>query len=175
MTRRHDDYEEVVADALLGLVQAARAFDSSHGNKFITYASEHIRGAILDGFRARSRRKRDDEKRGFEEPIMLNIDDRELGIDPADLLEDTEAEALANLVRPRLWSLVDKLPERYQRLIRRRYVEGIQSKELARLEGISDSRMSQLTRKALNKLVEAAAEENLRFEDFEPLLTATGS
>jgi len=47
------DYDELAGDGLLGLIEAVDRFDPSHGVLFKTYAEQRIRGAILDGIRAR--------------------------------------------------------------------------------------------------------------------------
>ena len=47
------DYDDLVGDGILGLMEAIDRFDPAHGVQFKTYAESRIRGAILDGVRAR--------------------------------------------------------------------------------------------------------------------------
>jgi RNA polymerase sigma factor for flagellar operon FliA len=47
------DYDDLVGDGLLGLMEAVDRFDPSHNVRFKTYAESRIRGSILDGVRAR--------------------------------------------------------------------------------------------------------------------------
>ncbi|MBP7146481.1 MAG: FliA/WhiG family RNA polymerase sigma factor [Acidobacteria bacterium] len=47
------DFDDLVGDGLLGLIEAVDRFDPSHNVQFKTYAESRIRGAILDGVRAR--------------------------------------------------------------------------------------------------------------------------
>ncbi len=47
------DYDDLVGDGILGLIDAIERFDPSHNVQFKTYAESRIRGAILDGVRAR--------------------------------------------------------------------------------------------------------------------------
>lgn len=47
------DYDDLVGDGLLGLIEAIDRFDPSHNVRFKTYAESRIRGAILDGVRGR--------------------------------------------------------------------------------------------------------------------------
>ena len=47
------DFDDLVGDGLLGLMEAVDRFDPSHNVRFKTYAESRIRGAILDGVRAR--------------------------------------------------------------------------------------------------------------------------
>ncbi len=47
------DYDDLVGDGILGLMEAIDRFDPAHGVQFKTYAESRIRGAILDGVRGR--------------------------------------------------------------------------------------------------------------------------
>lgn len=47
----HIDYDDLVSDGYIGLMDAIRKYDSSYGYKFETYASFRIRGEILDRLR----------------------------------------------------------------------------------------------------------------------------
>ena len=47
------DFDDLVGDGLLGLMEAVDRFDPSHNVRFKTYAESRIRGAILDGVRGR--------------------------------------------------------------------------------------------------------------------------
>lgn len=47
----HVEYEELVAFGQVGLAEAAKAFDTSRGVSFTTFAHYRIRGAIFDGLR----------------------------------------------------------------------------------------------------------------------------
>jgi RNA polymerase sigma factor for flagellar operon FliA len=51
---RHVDQGDLHSAGLLGLVQAARAFDASRGVPFKRYANTRVRGAIVDELRSRS-------------------------------------------------------------------------------------------------------------------------
>ncbi len=44
--------EDLIQTGMLGLLDAMQRFDASQGAQFETYASQRIRGAILDGLRA---------------------------------------------------------------------------------------------------------------------------
>jgi RNA polymerase sigma factor for flagellar operon FliA len=47
------DFDDLVGDGILGLMEAIDRFDPAHGVLFKTYAESRIRGAILDGVRSR--------------------------------------------------------------------------------------------------------------------------
>ena len=50
----HVTYDDLYSAGTLGLVTAARDFDTSRGVEFSTYAYRRVRGSILDDLRARS-------------------------------------------------------------------------------------------------------------------------
>jgi RNA polymerase sigma factor for flagellar operon FliA len=47
----HIDYDDLVSDGYIGLIDAIERYDSSYGYKFETYASFRIRGEIIDKLR----------------------------------------------------------------------------------------------------------------------------
>jgi len=47
----HIDYDDLVSDGFIGLMDAITKYDSSYGYKFETYASFRIRGEIFDRLR----------------------------------------------------------------------------------------------------------------------------
>lgn len=51
---RHVDHGELHSAGYLGLVQAAKSYDPSHGVPFRRYANTRIRGAVMDELRNRS-------------------------------------------------------------------------------------------------------------------------
>lgn len=154
-----DDYEETVADGMLGLVQAAQRFDPNHGAKFTTYAASRIQGAMTDGKRERdplSRRDRTrDDARGDEmrsraagavslnAPVVVDdggecdlsavIADPEAP-DPLDVLLAREAHDTRRKV---LAEAVAKLPDRQRNVIARRYYMDHNGRQVAEAIGIS--------------------------------------
>lgn len=55
----HLDFDDLVAAANMGLVNAATRFDPSQGTKFEAFAEPRIRGAILDSIRSQDTLSRD--------------------------------------------------------------------------------------------------------------------
>ena len=49
LTTNSEDFKDAMQDAYFGLVEAANTYDESRGVKFITYASYHIKAAMLKG------------------------------------------------------------------------------------------------------------------------------
>lgn len=72
--RRYQDREEILSDALMGLVKAASAWQSEKGVPFKSYASLKILGAIKDGLRKREREK---NKKIVSLDVFLKFEQRE--------------------------------------------------------------------------------------------------
>jgi RNA polymerase sigma factor for flagellar operon FliA len=92
------DFDDLVGDGLLGLIEAVDRFDPGHEVRFKTYAESRIRGAILDGVRGRdwaprsmrrAARKLDDAIAAVERRTQDAATDEaiadELGIDENEL------------------------------------------------------------------------------------------
>lgn len=80
----HIDYDDLVSDGYIGLMDAIRKYDSSYGFKFETYASFRIRGEIIDKLRQfdwapRSLRSKNREIDSAAEKLSI-----ELGREPTD-------------------------------------------------------------------------------------------
>ncbi len=195
------DYEDLVHQGLLGLIDAVDRFDPHQGASFSTYASMRIRGKILDYLRAsdwmsRSARQRvrsiqkaisnlwlelgrepEEEEiasslgisaaevqAGLRDSdrIMLSLDSvvevdqdgegslyecvrDEKQADPADLLlEEDQKEHLISALK--------KLSEREQQILALYYYENLTLKDIGKVLGITESRVSQLHSRAIMNL-----------------------
>jgi RNA polymerase sigma factor for flagellar operon FliA len=88
---RFVDREELVSAGMLGLTQAARGFDPSHGVSFQAFARVRIRGAILDELRHRDQLSRGARRRANHVSSVTTRLQAELGRCPSD------AEVAANM------------------------------------------------------------------------------
>lgn len=96
---RRADRGELTSDAYLGLLDAIERFEPGRELKFITFAQQRIRGAIVDGLRSRRAATRQDISRyeGVEawleraaqaagRPVGLNEAALSIGLDPRDVV-----------------------------------------------------------------------------------------
>lgn len=67
-----ESFDDVHADAMVGLWDAARRWDRSKGS-FATFAGHRIRGAIADGRRSRDPLNRAARQRGDQVPLSLDL------------------------------------------------------------------------------------------------------
>jgi RNA polymerase sigma factor for flagellar operon FliA len=80
----HVELDDLVQAGALGLIDAARKYDSRKGVEFKTYAKYRIRGAILDGLRQVDTASRDARKRQKQIEQVTRELAYELGRSPND-------------------------------------------------------------------------------------------
>jgi RNA polymerase sigma factor for flagellar operon FliA len=195
-------YEDLIGQAVIGLIEAVDSFDPSRGVKFETYACHRIRGAVMDMLREmdlmpRSLRKKERELKSADGELRGRLGREptgeelaaELGISPGELARlhsslrlqemqslnevvansqgelveamelvadgsaaSPEAETEQEAEREILVGAIEELPEKERRVIGLYYQEGLTMKEIARVLGVSESRVCQLHGRALSKL-----------------------
>lgn len=94
---RHVHRDDLVSAAMVGLAQAARAFDPDRGIRFDRYASTRIRGALLDELRqcdwaSRSVRAKARKVAGASEQLTLELGRTPTPSEVADRLGCTVSE-----------------------------------------------------------------------------------
>lgn len=150
--------EDVRGDAILGLVEAAAYYDPHRPEPFEGFAPQRIRGAIQDGLRRGDivpRRKRTEinKSRATDNPLpspkmvgaeALNTVARE------DRNPEEEADRNQRILMVR--KAVAKLPARLQQLLDLYLVEGKTLDEVGKILRVSESRISQLYKRAVTLL-----------------------
>lgn len=149
------DIEDLISVGTIGLIKAINSYDNSKKIKLATYAARCIENEILMYLRKNNKVK---NNISLDEPLnvdwegnMLLLSDI-LGTDPEEVFYDAEksveTEALAKCA--------NKLPERERQIIKMRFgilgIEKRTQKEIADIMGISQSYISRLEKKVLNKL-----------------------
>lgn len=204
------ELDDLIHDGVLGLIDAVNRFDPSRGIQFRTFASNRIRGSILDALRAmdwvsRGGRRRTRELRRAEEelrqelgrdPSRAELGER-VGLNPDELaarqteaseervvsldelrslsegapeapgarLHDPSADVNEQVMRGRrkelLLEALKTLSERDQLVLSLYYFEDLNIKEIARVLGVSEPRVSQIHTRCRARLKEHLA----RFEE----------
>jgi len=198
----HLDQEDLVSYGIFGLMEAVKKYDPGKGVRFETYASQRIRGAIIDALRQEQwvPRSVTDKLKEFQR-VLQKFEDRgvydvpesklaeEMGISVEEIrtlmteinrmavtsLEDffrsgdfetmTVAETLSDPKSPNplskvlekefreyLIKAVDELPEKDRLVISLYYYEELTLREIGKILGVSESRISQLHARAITKL-----------------------
>jgi RNA polymerase primary sigma factor len=163
IAKRHvgpsQNFFELVSDGNMSLMRAVEKFDYARGNKFSTYAS----WALMKNF-ARTipdeHRHHDRFRTSHDELFTATKDDR------ADPLEE---EAVQNQREVQVDKILERLDEREQRIIIRRFglrrgQEPLTLKQVGAEMGVTKERVRQLEARALTKLRKAAEEDRIEVQ-----------
>lgn len=146
--------EDLISIGSIGLIKAVNTFKRDKNIKLVTYASRCIENEILMFLRKKSRRK---VEVSFDEPLNIDYDGNELllsdilGTD--DDLVTKEFEKQEN--KRELMEAMETLKERERQILQMRYgigQEELTQKDIARKLGISQSYISRLEKKIIEKL-----------------------
>jgi RNA polymerase primary sigma factor/RNA polymerase sigma factor len=160
IAKRHvgpsQNFFELVSDGNMSLMRAVEKFDYARGNKFSTYAS----WALMKNF-ARTipdeHRHQDRFRTSLDEMFTATKDDR------ADPLEE---ETVQNQREAQVEKILERLDEREQRIIIRRFglrrgQEPLTLKQVGAEMGVTKERVRQIEARALTKLRKAAEEDRI--------------
>lgn len=147
--------EDLISIGTIGLMKAVRTFDPNKNIKLATYASRCIENEILMHLRKISNSK---TEVSFDDPLSVDWDGNELllrdvlGSEPDEISKNVEYEDEKRL----LCDVVDALPEKEKNLMNKRFGLGGEQehtqKQLADLLGISQSYISRLEKRILQKI-----------------------
>ncbi len=147
--------EDLVSIGTIGLMKAVKTFNPDKNIKLATYASRCIENEILMHLRKVNNMK---SEMSFDEPLSVDWDGNELtlrdvlGTEPDDVYETLEYDDEKRL----LLDIVNSLPKKERELMVMRFgLEGGKShtqKQLADSLGISQSYISRLEKRILNKI-----------------------
>lgn len=161
--------EDLVAEGVLGLFEAASRFDPAHGVKFSTYASWWILKRMRESLGANAsivripRYRRDDgSSRPYIRDVSLEEPARVGGtLSLHDVLAESsiprpDDELVREDGRRRLERLLESLPARHREVLVRRFgLDGRRPEPLAALAaefGLSRERIHQIEREAIERL-----------------------
>lgn len=178
------DRDDLISAGSVGLLQAVERFDPEQGHRLSTFAVRRIRGAILDEIRRlspisrsalRTQRRmtaaRDRLEQRLGRPARAAEVARELGIEEERYLaaeadphqtvplsadmpapESDEEETPAWLAEE-----LTRISPSQRKVIALSYCDGLKGRVIAKLLGVTESRVSQIRRRALARLRDASA------------------
>lgn len=149
------DIEDLISIGSVGLIKAVNSYKPDKNIKVATYASRCIENEILMYLRKISKQKREVS---FDEPLNVDSEGNELNL--TDLVaceKEMPQESLENTAEKKiLWSIINKLPTREKEIMVMRFGlygdDEKTQKEVADDMGISQSYISRLEKKILNRI-----------------------
>lgn len=146
--------EDLISIGSIGLIKAVKTFKRDKNIKLVTYASRCIENEILMFLRKKSKRK---FEVSFDEPLNVDYDGNELLL--SDILGTPDnlvtKEVERNEDKRVLYQAIGCLKERERLILQMRYgIEHVEltQKDIAKELGISQSYISRLEKRILNKL-----------------------
>ena len=174
------EVDDLIQVGMIGLTEALARYEPSQGVQFETFASQRIRGAMLDELREGdwlSRGSKESEiaaelgvpladyqqmlsrVRGAQlvylEDMSGKGDDEDHFLDrylPADAQSDPQSLLGDQRMRSALVDAINKLPEREQYVMSMYYEHDMNLKEIAAVLGVTESRISQLHSPSIARL-----------------------
>lgn len=149
------ELEDLISIGAIGLIKAVQTYKYDKNIKLATYASRCIENEILMQIRKMSKIK---GEVSIDEPLNFDADGNELLL--SDILY-TEADSVsknldASIEKQLLWEAIKRLNEREQEIMILRFglsgKEEKTQKEVADLMGISQSYISRIEKKILDRL-----------------------
>lgn len=151
-----------------GLMDAIDKFRPEMGNRFETYGSVRIRGAMSDGIRKMSWLPRGAENRSSRVietvvPVDFQAARTSVGVRLQDCLSDRTAGTpfdglMLEADHDEVAAAIRDLPDRERNVVFEHYYAQKQLKEIGRDMGVTESRVCQLHRRALRMLQGALGE-----------------
>ena len=149
------DMEELVSVGTMGLIKAVRSYNGDKKIKLATYASRCIENEILMYLRKMIKTR---NEVSLDEPLNVDWEGNKLllsdvlGTDGGEVYKEMEADVEKNILR----EILSKLDERDRAIICMRYglygVKERTQKEIADMMNISQSYISRLEKKIIDKL-----------------------
>lgn len=146
--------EDLISIGSIGLIKAVNTFKRDKGIKLVTYASRCIENEILMHLRKKNRRKLEVS---FDEPLNVDYDGNELLL--SDIIGTSPDLVTSEFTRKEeqreLMLALNSLKQRERLIMQMRYGiahEELTQKDIATILGISQSYISRLEKKIIQKL-----------------------
>lgn len=153
------DFDDIISIGTIGLIKAINTFDSSKGNRLVTYASKCIENEILMYFRSEKKKSREVS---LYEPLGTDKDGNSISL--LDIIESDSKDMLSEYATNEqliwLFKNIEKLLTPFEfNIIKKRYglfgEKETTQREIAAELGISRSYVSRIEKKCLEKLKKA--------------------
>lgn len=167
------DFDDLVSEGNIALVEAARKYDASHGNRFISYAAPFIERAmkkVVDEQAAIVATPKNasevDKKRGHALSVDAPLGGKE-NVNLLSVLNNADSPSPEHIVSgcedsDEIMYLLKNLNEREREVVARSFGIGISNMTMAEIGekmGLKRERVRQIRKKAMRKMEKLARQE----------------
>lgn len=139
------DLDELLQWGAIGMMEASKRYDATHGASFQAFASQRIRGAMIDGLRREGSYRRGQVVLDVE---TVDSSTYQQGIGPKDPMETLTRQDDRGLLTEALRTL----PELEYQVLALHFYEELNNREIASVLDISEGYASRVRRRALDAL-----------------------
>ncbi|MDR3520766.1 MAG: sigma-70 family RNA polymerase sigma factor [Acidocella sp.] len=139
------DLDELLQSGAIGMLEALKRYDTSHGVEFAAFAARRIRGAMIDSLRRDGMRRRGECQLDTELVDSSNFHNGTAREDPLSHL--LRADSRAALI-----VALQSLPPLEYRVLTLHFYEEMNNREIAAILGISEGYASRVRKRALTSL-----------------------
>jgi RNA polymerase sigma factor for flagellar operon FliA len=157
------DYDDIYSAGYLGLMDAAKRFDPTKGVKFSTFASQRVRGAMIDEIRKLSRYRHGKEPPPVDYIEALRNEDGDLITELADPDLDPLGKAILKDQRLELMKIMANLSKMERQVIFMYYYKNYGMKGIAKVINRTEGRVSQIHSQAIRRMREFLSRRKIDF------------
>lgn len=139
------ELDELLQWGAIGMMEASQRFNTSHGISFQAFASQRIRGAMIDGLRREGSFRRGQVVLDVEAIDAATYQQSRGPQDPVDILSREDDRSL-------LTNALKTLPKLEYQVLALHYYEELNNREIACVLDISEGYASRIRRRALDAL-----------------------
>ena len=148
--------DELISAGTIGLIKAARRFESERGLRFGTYARHRIRGEMLDFLRSLDPLSRGERRVRREctcsEATATTWVSLEMVLNEVSMMRSDDQAPMDWISRAQIATARQYLSQSENRIIELSFYAGWKNREIAGHLGVSEGRVSQIRTSALLKL-----------------------
>jgi RNA polymerase sigma factor for flagellar operon FliA len=150
--------DELISAGTIGLIKAARRFDSERGLQFRTYARHRIRGEILDCLRSQDPLSRSERRARRERATDSDLSAGATWVSLESILDEiskahcTNERNMVFMSRAHIRTARQRLSSNENRIIELSFYAGWTNREIGQEIGLSEGRVWQIRTRALSRL-----------------------
>lgn len=173
------EFDDLISDGHIGLLDAIEKFQPKKGWQFNTYATNRIKGAMLDGIRKRDYLTRPQRIKNTDGAVLMpkkySLDAKLLfrngrneNCTFAEIIKDDGVPAMVEKLgkfldsAPQLKKIIKALPIVEAVIVRLYFGRSMKMWMIAEILGFSEARVSQLLKIAIDEIRDELAEKNIK-------------